>query len=412
MGDKHQIKTYWDLPKLAPKKVSYQLGINKVEQLLVKSVEKSLDADVPVGVFLSGGVDSSLITSIASKFDKKIKAYSLGYEEQTFNELKYSDLVAKHLSVEQKKIILKQDQVIEILPHLVEQYGQPFGDASAIPTYFISKLAKKDVKVCLSGDGGDELFGGYWRLQSLLYAHLYQKCLPFYLRENFIPKIVKLFGPLGKRINSLNALSLKPSYQSYSNLESWFEDLENISGPKLNHKNNKDIISSFRVGEAKLIKNYTLTQKILYDDIKIQFPYALLTKVDVSSMAASLEVRAPFLDKSLMEYVWCLPDNTKVKLGTRKRLLKSLGEKFLPKEIIYRKKMGFGIPINEWFTSKLGEYGREVFKNSISEDLGYIKKDFFHNTLIKHKKTKNETTRLWLLLWLELWFQKNQCNIS
>ena len=171
-------------------------------------------------------------------------------------------------------------------------------------------------------------------------------------------------------------------------------------------------ISSFRVGEAKLINNYTLTQKILYDDIKIQFPYALLTKVDVSSMAASLEVRAPFLDKSLMEYVWCLPDNTKVKLGIRKRLLKSLGEKFLPKEIVYRKKMGFGIPINEWFTNKLGEYGREVFKNSISEDLGYIKKDFFHNTLIKHKKTKNETTRLWLLLWLELWFQKNQYKIS
>ena len=412
LGDKNKINTYWDLPKLAPKKVSYQLGVDKVEKLLVNSIEKSLDADVPVGVFLSGGVDSSLITSIASKFDKNIKAYSLGYEEKKFNELEYADLVAKHLSIEQKKIILHQDQVIKSLPHLVEQYGQPFGDASAIPTYFISKLAEKDVKVCLSGDGGDELFGGYWRLQSILYSNLYKNILPFYLRKKVIPKFTNLLGYLGNRLNSLNSLSLNPSYKSYTNTESWFDNLDKVLGYKLNFKTIKDKVSTFRVGEAKSINEYTLTQKILYDDIKIQFPYALLTKVDVSSMAASLEVRAPFLDKSLMEYVWCLPDSTKVRLGVRKKLLKSLAEKYLPKKVIYRKKMGFGIPLKEWFLNDLGEYGREAFRNSLSEDLGYLKKNIFQDTLYKHKSTKKETTRLWLLLWLELWFKQNYGEIN
>ena len=146
--------------------------------------------------------------------------------------------------------------------------------------------------------------------------------------------------------------------------------------------------------------------------ILTQFPYALLTKVDVSSMTGSLEVKAPFLDKNLIEFVWCLPDNTKIQFGERKRLLKSLTLKYLPKDIMYRKKMRLGIPLEEWFLKKLGSYGIELFKNSISEEMGYIKKRCFEKCLMKHKKTKKETTRLWLHLWLELWFKQNYDKIN
>ena len=136
-----------------------------------------------------------------------------------------------------------------------------------------------------------------------------------------------------------------------------------------------------------------------------KFPDALLTKVDVASMAASLEVRSPFLDKQLMELTWTLPDDFKLRWGERKYLLKMLARSYIPQEIIYRPKMGFGIPISEWFKSDLGEYGLSIFKESVAEELGYLKKHTFEKTFLEHKKTNLEATRLWLLLWLELWFR-------
>ena len=408
----YKIKKYWDLPKKPPKKINFNLGLTKVENLLTKSVTKCLDADVPVGVFLSGGVDSSLISAIAKKVDKKIKSFSLGYNESRYDESYYSSKVSKELLLNHHKVILDEEKAISFLPHLVKEYGQPFGDASALPTYFLSNFAKKNVKVCLSGDGGDELFGGYWRLQAVLYSNLYSKMLPNYLRKNIIPKISSFLGDFGKRLNSLNKLSLKSSYNSYTNSESWYDFLEEISGSRLKEHINKNKILSYRVGEATNINQYSLTQKILYDDIKTQFPYALLTKVDVASMSSSLEVRAPFLDKELVEYCWRLPDKTKVYLGERKKLLKKLSLKYLPKDVIYRKKMGFGIPLEEWFLKKLGNFGIELFRNSIAEELGYIKKGTFEKFIIKHKITKKETTRLWLLLWLELWFKQNCDKIN
>jgi asparagine synthase (glutamine-hydrolysing) len=142
---------------------------------------------VPIGVFLSGGVDSSLIASYAKEYNPDIKAFSLGYEEKKFNELLFAEKVARHLSIEHKKIIIKQEDVINILPKLVRAYGQPFGDASSVPTYYISKFASEEVKVCLSGDGGDELFGGYWRMQANVYTNYYRTIMPLFIIKKIIP---------------------------------------------------------------------------------------------------------------------------------------------------------------------------------------------------------------------------------
>jgi asparagine synthase (glutamine-hydrolysing) len=203
----------------------------------------------------------------------------------------------------------------------------------------------------------------------------------------------------------MNSLSLSNIEKSYTNSESWFDHLDGIAGPKLHKYLNKDKISMFRVGASSNKDELSLIQRVLYDDIVYQFPDALLTKVDVASMAASLEVRSPFLNKQLVELTWTLPDNFKLRWGERKYLLKKLAKSYLPKEVIYRPKMGFGIPISEWFKSDLGDYGLSVFKESVAEELGYIKKHTFEKTLLEHKKSNLEATRLWLLLWLELWFK-------
>ena len=409
-GTKEKIQKYWDLSNTPPIKVNFKNSVNKVDEYLRKSVKKSLDADVPVGVFLSGGVDSSLIASYAKEYNPNIKAFSLGYKEQNFNELPFAEKVANHLSIEHKKIIIKQADVINILPKLVKSYGQPFGDASSIPTYYISKFASEDVKVCLSGDGGDELFGGYWRMQANVYANYYRIIMPLFIRRQIIPNFSKKIGYLGKRLNAINTLSISNIEKSYTNSESWFDKLNEVAGSKLQKYFNKDKISLFRVGSSSNKDALSLIQRVLYDDIMYQFPDALLTKVDVASMAASLEVRSPFLDKQLVELSWTLPDNFKLRLGERKYLLKKLASSYLPKEVIYRSKMGFGIPITEWFIKDLGDYGMTTFENSISEGLGFIKPNTFEKCLLKHKKTKTEATRLWLLLWLELWFKSTEHN--
>ena len=170
----------------SPKIINFDLGLSKVENLLTNSVAKCLDA-MCLWCFFKWRVDSSLISAIA-KIDKKIQSFSLGYNENQYDESYFSVKVSKELSLNHHKVVLDEKKAINFLPHLVKEYGQPFGDASALPTFFLSNFAKKNVKVCLSGDGGDELFGGYWRLQAVLYSNFYSKILPYYLRKNIIPK--------------------------------------------------------------------------------------------------------------------------------------------------------------------------------------------------------------------------------
>jgi asparagine synthase (glutamine-hydrolysing) len=396
---------YWDFPRLGPRRMTWADAIVEVETALQDSVKRSLDADVGVGVFLSGGVDSSLIAAMAAKLDQKIKAFSIGFAESRYNELPYSEKVARHLGIEQHTHIVQCDEVISALPDLVSQYGQPFGDASALPTYLLSRLARQQVKVCLSGDGGDELFGGYWRLQAGVYAARYGRMLPAWLRRHVMPPLSQRLGAIGKRLLAMNTLSLAGAGQGYTNSESWFNSLERVAGPKLIAELDRTQLVAARVGRSADRSEASTVQRLLYEDIQIQFPDALLTKVDIASMAASLEVREPFLAPRLLELSWVLPDQTKLKWGCRKALLKELAARYVPREVIYRPKMGFSIPLDIWFQGQLGDYALSLFDESESVASGYIAPGIFKSTLLEHRRTGKESTRLWLLLWLELWFR-------
>ncbi|VUZ84774.1 Asparagine synthetase [glutamine-hydrolyzing] 1 [Candidatus Methylomirabilis lanthanidiphila] len=399
------VSRYWDFPRVGPARKTVPECEAEVNKALDDAVVECLDADVPVGVFLSGGVDSSLIAALAARHRPGIEAFSLGFSEVPYSELPYARRVAAHLGLSHHLFEITADDVVACLPHLVKQYGQPFGDASAVPSYLLARLTRKHVKVCLSGDGGDESFGGYWRLQTGVYSARYGKMVPRAVREHWVPRIAGCLGPLSRRWLALNTLSLSPPGAGFTNSLSWFNQLKELSGPALSPVLHADL-AALRVGHALgRPGGCSVVQRILYDDFQVQLPDAYLTKVDVASMAASLEVRAPFLDQRVIELAWGLPDWAKLNWWQLKWLLKRIAARYIPPEVIYRPKMGFAMPLPQWFRAQLGEVLEGLLKDSVAAKEGWIQLEPVRRCLEDHRKGEDHATRLWLILWLELWFR-------
>ncbi|NTW87559.1 MAG: asparagine synthase (glutamine-hydrolyzing) [Desulfobulbaceae bacterium] len=404
-GNAPEIRTYWDFPRILPcRKMNLQTCMHSIEAVVEDSVVRCLDADVPVGVFLSGGVDSSLLAAMAARHKPGLPAFSLGFNEKDLSELPYARKVAAHLGLPHYYIEIDAQDVLSCLPHLVVQYGQPFGDASAVPSFLVAKLAREHVKVCISGDGGDESFGGYWRMQSGVYANRYGSWIPRILRENVVPFLAKRFGGVGRRWAAMNQLSLAAPGTGYTNSMSWLHRLGEIAGPCLQLVINDDL-TSFRVGKSLARSEASIVQRILYDDFQVQLPDDYLTKVDVASMAASLEVRAPFLDQQVIEAAWSLPDGMKLHWGQLKWLLKHIAARWVPPEVVYRPKMGFAMPLEHWWRGILGNCLENLLNDSVAESEGWIQVAPVRRLLAEHRRGRDHHTRLWLVLWLELWFR-------
>jgi asparagine synthase (glutamine-hydrolysing) len=399
-----ELQRYWDFPRARPGRMDVKRCVDSIETVIEDSVTRCLDADVPVGVFLSGGVDSSLVSAMAARRQPGLPAFSLGFREEEFSELPHARAVAAHVGLSHHVLEVGVHDLIECLPHLVVQYGQPFGDASAVPSYLLARLARQKVTVCLSGDGGDESFGGYWRLQAGVYANRYARTVPQVVRRHFVPLIAPLLGDIGRRWLAMNSLSLASPQRAYSNSESWYGHLDELAGPNLRPGLAHDVVKC-RTAGSEFRTEASLVQRILYQDFQVQLPDAYLTKVDVASMAASLEVRAPFLDQKVIEEAWVLPDRMKLHWGQRKWLLKRIASRWLPREIIYRPKMGFSLPLVHWWRKDLGAWLEVLMKDSVAEAEGWIQRDPVRRMLSLHRQGENHHTRLWLVLWLELWFR-------
>ena len=403
-GGSPQRRRYWDFPRSLPHPGRARQLVPAVENVIEDSVTRCLDADVPVGVFLSGGVDSSLVAAMAARHRPRLPAFSLGFREQEFNELPFARTVAAHAGLDHHVVEGGVGDLLECLPHLVAQYGQPFGDASAVPSFLLARLARREVTVCLSGDGGDEAFGGYWRLQAGVYADRYGRMVPRPLRARLVPWLAPLLGPLGRRWLAMNELSLAPPGAAYSNSESWHGRLDAIAGPALRPGLVHDRVACRTAGGVRR-EGANLVQQILFEDFQVQLPDAYLTKVDVASMAASLEVRAPFLDQKVIETAWLLPDAMKLRWGQRKWLLKRIAARWVPAEVIYRPKMGFALPLVHWWRAELGELLDSLLRDSIAGSSGWIEVPVVRDVLERHRRGEDHHTRLWLVLWLELWFR-------
>ena len=411
-------REYWNVidhynkPKLD---ISEFEAIEETERLLKSAFEYRMVSDVPVGIFLSGGYDSSLVTAVLQhQRGEKLKTFTIGFHEKGFDEAPYAKKVAEYLGTQHHEYYCTQKDALEIIPKLATIYDEPFSDVSSIPTTLVSQLARKDVTVSLSADGGDELFAGYDK---------YTRALEYQKYFSKIPNILK--GSIASMMGRIEPNSV-PFFKDTFNFQTRYKKMQNM----LQAKDIIDILKDTSVyitfnesnrllkNRAKLLttnldKSYLLESQnddinsMLALDYKTYMMDDILTKVDRATMSVGLEGREPFLDYRLVEFIATLPSELKYKDGVKKSLLKEITHKYLPKEMMDRPKMGFGVPIHEWFKDELKEYFLHYLDhNRLS------KEDIFDadEVIILRDRYLNGQTQnvdiLWSLLMFEMWYEK------
>ena len=411
---KIETKKYWTLDYSKKIKISEEDAIEETTRILREATKLRLISEVPLGAFLSGGVDSSIVVALmAQESEKAVKTFSIGFEEQDFSELKYAKRVAEHVGAEYNEFIVKP-HALEILPALVEHYGEPYADPSALATYYVSRETRQFVTVALNGDGGDESFAGYDRHFAMQISEKYHR-IPRFVRKNLIESIALQIptptdfrNKMARAKRFLEAASL-PREERYTR---WMTNFDLQSKERLYTQDFYNQVAGYDSVKfiAKYINRnsgYSILDATLLTDIKTYLPNDLLVKVDIASMAVSLEARSPFLDHKLMEFAATLPDSIKVKGRETKYLLKKVASRLVPREVIYRQKMGFAVPINHWFRGKMSKFVEEnlLSEKAVKRDL--FRADYVRNLITEHKADKQDNAwKLWNLLMLELWFQR------
>ena len=409
-----KIERYWQ-PDFSKKiNISEEEAGERAIEVLRDAVKVRLMSEVPLGAFLSGGIDSSAVVALMSEESSEpVKTFSIGFEEQDYSELHHARRVAEHVGADHHEFIVRPD-ALEVLPILVEHYGEPFADSSAIPTYYVARETRKHVTVALNGDGGDESFAGYERYAAMRFAEVYHR-IPAVVRDTVMRQAIELL-PSSETKRSrvrdvkrfVQAASL-PKVERYLRLVSVFdsgakqdlysEDFRqqtqsaatvNLLGPWFARANGSGVVDA-----------------ALLADIMTYLPNDLLVKVDIATMAVSLEARSPFLDHHVMEFAASLPEKLKLRGLTTKYLLKRILRKLLPAENLDRRKMGFGVPIGHWFRGELQPFLRETLLAERALKRGLFKPEGIKRLVELHTNGERDYAhQLWTLLMLELWFNR------
>lgn len=411
-----EIKThrYWQ-PDFSRKiKITEEEAVEETTRILRESVKLRMISEVPLGAFLSGGVDSSAVVALMAEMSSQpVKTFSIGFEEEDFSELKYAKIVANHVGAEYNEFIVRP-KALEVLPILVEHYGEPYADSSAIPTYYVAKETRKYVTVALNGDGGDESFAGYERYLAMSLAEKYRK-IPKVLRKGLIETGVGLIPnpkQFRSRVKSLKRFVESGSLNNVERYLGWMsaispslknELLSNEFRTNLNGNKPIDVLQKWfdQTEDLGIVDATMLTDQMTY------LPNDLLVKVDIATMANSLEARSPLLDHHIIEFAASLPQNLKVSGKETKSLLKKVAAKLVPKEVIYRRKMGFGVPIGKWLRGEMKDFMKENLLSERFAKRGLFQQNKIAEIIQQHCDQKNDySTQIWTLLMLELWFQR------
>lgn len=411
------IHKYWDVidfynkPKL---NISFEEAKERTKALLKSAFEYRMISDVPIGLFLSGGYDSSAVAAILqTNRTQRIKTFSIGFYESKYNEAHYAKKIAEYLGTDHTEYYCTQKDAQELLPYICEIWDEPFGDNSVIPTTLVSRIARREVKVSLSADGGDEIFGGYDKYtRTLTYLKIFPR-IPFrnilaFIMEKLDPKYLIGFNRtynFSNRYEKLKyILKAKDEIEMMNAIVLYFSPLE-IN--KLLYKIPSVEVKT-RFDDKLLLNSHNdTTNKMLSIDYKTYLPDDILTKVDRATMSISLEGREPLLDHRIIEFVSQLPSEYKIKNGNKKYLLKSIVHDYIPRELMDRPKMGFNIPLSEWIGDELKKYVLEyldrkrVAKTSI---LNVLKVDKLKKQWLRNNKLN--TNKIWLLLIFMMWYEK------
>jgi asparagine synthase (glutamine-hydrolysing) len=381
--------------------------------LMKEAVRIRLISDVPLGAFLSGGIDSSAVVGFMSQFGSKpVQTFSIGFEDATYNELPYAEAVARHFSTEHRFEVLNPD-VSSLVEGLVQHHDEPFADTSIFPTYLVSKLARQHVKVALSGDGGDELFAGYDTYLAERLSRYYGK-LPGVVRRNVMPAVASLIPPQPSKKGTINKVkrmiegaSMDPALQ-HTRWMIFMDDQEKdcLYRSDLKKTLEQGSTASFFEGHFQKAKSFDSLAQQQYVDMKTYLADDILTKVDRMSMAVSLEARVPLLDHRIAEFALNLPPHMKLGRSRTKIIMRRALKRLVPDLVLEKPKEGFSIPMKHWLGSSLKPMMMDLLSKETVERRGYFDPKVVSAWIQEHLEGRvNHSHRLWALMVLELWHQ-------
>jgi asparagine synthase (glutamine-hydrolysing) len=401
------VRQYWQIGTAEPFRGTGDEAAHALEAVLADAVESHMISDVPLGAFLSGGVDSSVVVGLMARASSRpVKTFSIGFDDPQFDELEHARRVAEHFGTEHHEFVVRPDG-LSILDQLIGHFDEPFADSSAIPTWYVSEIARRHVTVVLSGDGGDELFGGYDRylphprvaqFDSLpvpgkrQVAGLVWPLLPHGARgKNFLRHVSR--SDDGRYLDSIAFFQPDEKQALYT------ADVRRALG-----RDNAENELARRFARFQALPAHS---RMMRFDFETYLPEDVLTKVDRMSMAHSIESRVPLLDNEVIEFASTLPASLKIVNGRRKHVLKEAARRLLPPEILDRKKQGFGVPLGVWFRGGLADVFSDVLRSPTTRQRGYFEPSFIDRIVSEHLTAKRDhTLQLWQLLVFELWHRQ------
>lgn len=433
-GQIKSISSYWSIDAVVESGLekpfsSDEEALDALETQLDESIKRQMISDVPLGAFLSGGIDSSIVTAFMQKHSSKpVKTFSIGFNEGTYNEAVHAAAVAKHLNTDHHELYVTDNDAIDVVPHISDIYDEPFADISQIPTFIVSKLARSQVTVALSGDGGDELFGGYNRY--LFASNFWQRIekYPVSMRkvaakmisaagEGTWDSFFKYMRPLmpgsmdvshfGQKIHKTSkALPADNLQDLHMSLIAKWSDTENL------------FRQDWHAGDAMFESTLQFNQKIspalqqsLWD-FKTYMVDDILTKLDRASMSVGLEARVPLLDLEMIELAWRCPENMKIRNGSGKWLLRQVLNKYVPADLFERPKMGFAVPIDEWLRGALKDWASESIERNKVHQQGFLNADNLNKKWSQHISGQTGAgAELWTALVFQQWLDKTKAWI-
>lgn len=404
---------YWQLDFMSKVQKTEAEWVSDIRSKLDESVRMRMISDVPLGSFLSGGIDSSAVVAyMAKNSTQPVKTFSIGFGERSHNELPYANDIAKLFATNHTEFVV-EPKAIDVLPHLAYLYEEPFADSSALPTYYLAQMTRQHVTVALNGDGGDENFAGYERYPIFALADRLRRRMPAVVRQalglatGFAAKVYPT--TITDRAKRFMTSVERPRARQYLEYMQYFSDEEKSSILTESFRSRIPAEPTWGLLEALMHdpRSSDVIDQALYADIHSYLPDDLLVKVDIATMAVSLEGRSPLLDHEFMELTARIPSSLKVKSGQKKYIFRQALKGLIPDSILNRRKMGFGVPITQWFRGELNGYVREHLLDGRFAKRDIVKSDYVAGLIDRHTQGKvSFAYQLWALLMLELWYEQ------